>query len=811
MFQLSSFLTDYYSTPRRILRSFRQSVFKILTFAAFCITLALAGILVLLFHFGRSLPDHSALAQYKPPLTNRILLSDDTIWRDYAKEHRMYASIDDIPHLVIKAFLAAEDKNFFVHPGLDITSVLRALLKNTLTGRWQGRPVGASTITQQVAKNLLLTNERSFTRKVKEAILSFRLEQDLSKQDILELYLNHIYLGHRCYGIRSAAEYYFGKDLGELSIAEIAYLASLPKAPETYQLKKNPKLAQARRDWVLDRLYEEGYITHKDYRIAKSTDLILYDHQKKPSFHGAYFIEAVRQKLMEHVGAHNYELGGYKVWTTVVPHVQKLAHECLCRGLETYDKRHGYRGPARVLDGYVQAVSEQDEDKRQKAEQSFQNMAPSLHKDIPNDLDVALVQDIQGDHVTILVASRSTSDSSGALTHAGRIDKNSMTWAISDAPAAFPLDIGHVIYVRAVPSVSKASALEGGASEESSPNVSSSPPLFYTLEQIPNVTGGIVIMNPDNGHVYALSGGYHFKGLQYNAASQAQRQTGSAFKTFVYVAALESGYTPQSKVLDAPISIPLGFRAKDGSTHYTPRNYSRRFYGMTTLENGLVLSHNVMSIRLAMHMGMGPIRRIARVFNLHPKLPGQLAMVLGASESTLLNLTTAYAMLANGGYPLAPTLMEKIEDRTGEVIWQPETTTSIYGQKRVVRVQTIDSIKSMLKQVIERGTGRRSFAHVRERHPDVVMYGKTGTTNDYRDAWFLGFVDVPLHQATKDNSQPNMKTVVIGVFVGFPTPKSMGEGESGGRVAAPIGADLINRYITLIKENPKDAFPVQLV
>lgn len=772
----------YYSRIRRILRGFQESMYKIVTVITFILTLIIALIFVILFHFGRSLPDHEALSHYTPELTTRIYFNGDTLWRDYAKEHRLYASIDDIPHLVIKAFLAAEDKSFFIHPGLDFMGVARALIKNTMLGRWGERPMGASTITQQVAKNFLLTNDRNFTRKIKEAILSFRLEQTFSKQEILELYLNHIYLGHRCYGIRAAAEYYFGKSLNELNIAEIAFLATLPKAPETYQFHKNPELTKARRDWVIDRLYEEKYISRTDYITAKKSPIRTIKPPQKADISGDYFIEAVRQKLIEYVGENAYAKGGFHVRTTLNPTIQNLAHASLKYGLETYDKRHGYRGPLTHFKDYklYSHESQRDEcdveyarEKLKAIEHSFINDAPQLLKHSPSDFHVALIQNMDGEKIYILTLQK---DQKTATK--GCIQKSSMLWATT--PESHVLSIGDVILVRA----SSAHADE------------------YTLEQIPEVTGGIIIMNPENGVVYALSGGYHFPALQYNAATQARRQAGSAFKPFVYLAALESGYTSQSRVLDAPLHIPLGFRTKDGRTTYSPRNYTRQFYGMTSLENGLVYSRNVMSVRLAMQIGMGPVRRMARVFGLHPKLPRQLAMVLGAGETTLLDITTAYAMIENGGYRIEPTLIHTIHDRHHHALYTHNIPAKT---KRIVRESSLNQIKDMLRQVIERGTARRPFAQVREHHPHATLYGKTGTSNDYKDGWFVGCVDLRLDDMDDNLSDTHVQThtlpssYVIGVFVGFPQPKTMGQGESGGRVAAPIAAHFIDEYANKYK------------
>ncbi len=716
--------------------------FHLVTLLSFLSSVFLAGIFALLFYFGRGLPDHNTLESYDPILTNRIYMHGDDIWRDYAKERRFFTSIDLIPELVVNAFLAAEDKNFFHHPGLDLMGVFRAVVKNTLTGKWKTRPMGASTITQQVAKNFLLTGERSFTRKIKEAIMAVRIERTLTKQRILELYLNQIYLGCGSYGVTAAAEYYFHKKLNELTVGEVAFLAALPKAPEVYQPHKNPGQAKTRRDWVLDRLYESHLISARELILAKDKPISTIAKHKEEKFHGEYFIEATRQKLIELVGFKNYEKGGYFLWTTVQKDIQKLAHECLVRGLEAYDKRYGYRGALAHLN-----------EAQQKSALEFLKNADYF---VPDHLTLAVVQNVFSDHVTIMTKAGIE----------GRIEFSDITWARKSLKNR---ELGPEIK-------SCTDALKQGDIIL----IKHKTGHFHTLEQIPDVTGGIIIMDTETGRIYAVSGGYSFELSQHNSAIQALRQSGSAFKSFVYLAALERGYTPETKILDAPLYIPLGFRAKDGRTVYSPQNYSKRYYGLTTMENGLAYSRNVMTVRLAMHLGMRPIERVVKTFGLHDKLPRQLAMVLGAGETTLLRLTTAYAMIANGGKRITPTLLERIEDRSGTVIYQHKSgviDVQTDVRESVASPESITVLKGMLEQVILKGTGRKALLPVAQAH-NIRIYGKTGTTNDFKDAWFIGFFG----------------RIAIGVFVGFPTPKSLGEGENGSRVAAPIAADFIDCY-----------------
>ncbi|MBX9977519.1 MAG: transglycosylase domain-containing protein, partial [Alphaproteobacteria bacterium] len=609
-----------------------------MTWISFILSSFLAGIFVILFYFGRGLPDHSSLENYDPILTNRIYLSEaslstdsdappsiDKVWKDYSKERRFFIPIELVPDLVVQAFLVAEDKNFFIHPGLDLMGVFRACVKNTLTGKWKTRPMGASTITQQVAKNFLLTNERSFTRKVKEAIMAIRIERTFTKQRILELYLNQIYLGSGCYGVSAAAEYYFQKRLDELSVEEVAFLAGLPKAPEIYQTHKNPNLAKARRNWVLDRLYDEHYITGQALILAKETPIATTTKKKDDYFSGDFFLEATRQKLIEIVGQDNYTKGGYFLWTTVKPNVQRIAHTCLQKGLEAYDKRYGYRGPLLTLD---------------EAQMTDATAALKAHTiELPPHLILAVVTDSDKDKVSLVTQSGEKGIIPlNAITWARRQEKN-RTLGPEIKACADVLHKGDVIVVRCIKDDT------------------------YSLEQIPEVTGGIVVMDSETGHVHALSGGYHFAMNQHNAAIQAKRQPGSSFKPFVYLAALERGYSKETKVLDAPLYIPLGFKTKDGKTTYSPKNFSKTYYGPTSLENGLAYSRNVMTVRLAMQIGMSPIARVVKRFGIHDKLPRQLAMALGAGETTLLRLTAAYAMIANGGRKITPTLLTRIDNR----------------------------------------------------------------------------------------------------------------------------------------------------
>jgi len=741
-----------------VLKKLSRLGIGILTWLSFLCTTLISGIFALVFYYGRDLPDHTSLASYEPILTNRFFLKDESIWRDYSKEKRFFTAYDAIPEQLIQAILVAEDKNFFNHPGIDLMGIVRALIQNTLLGRWQTRPMGASTITQQIAKNFLLGSERSLERKIKEAVLAVRLERTLSKERILELYLNQIYLGSGAHGVTSAAEIYFQKPLEKLTLDEMAFLAALPKAPGNYQPHKNPSVSKSRRDWVLDRLYEEGYITGQDLMTAKSKPIATMGKPPTKSFEGDYFAEAVRQDLIEKVGMDRYRQGGYFLHTTVVPQIQQLAHQCLQRGLEAYDRRYGYRG----------AILHFTIDDKMSKNKNFVDEAQELLSgyDIgtPPHMQIALVKEVTDGSAKLLLRGGQE----------GIIKFKDLSWARKQLPnRALGPEIQKCTDVLTPGDIIHAEPASEG---------------YFKLAQIPEVTGAIIVMNKDTGEVHALSGGYDFAYNQFNNATQAKRQPGSSFKPFVYLAALEKGISKETQLLDAPLYIPLGFKTKDGKTAYTPRNFGNRYYGPTTLENALTFSRNVITVRLAMQIGMGPVAQVSQAYGLYEKLPRQFAMVLGAGETTLLKLTAAYAMLANGGKKITPTFFERIEDRRGKVVFQhedhfkkdPHSGTITDLRPSLTNPQISDDIRNMLIQVVERGTGRKALLHIAQKH-HISIGGKTGTSNDSKDTWFIGFGG----------------DIVVGIFVGFSIPKSLGNSETGSTTAAPIAADFFDRYLTI--------------
>lgn len=678
---------------------------RLVTLLAFTATLCSVVFLYIFYFYGRGLPEYTYLRHYEPPMMSRLYSADAQLVHEYAIEKRLFVPFSLIPQPLKEAFLAAEDKNFFYHFGIDILGTLRALIVNTVSGSWQRHPGGASSITQQVAKNFLTGNERSMSRKIKEAIMALRLEYSLPKERIFELYLNQIYLGAGTYGVAAAALVYFDKELTDLDLEEIAFIAALPKAPSTLTNKDDQTKMRARRNWVIDRMVEEGFTSPTAATAAKMKPLTFRKYRELP-IKADYFADAVRREISDKLGRHQLETGGLSVRTTLDPALQRISDQALRQGLITYDRRHGWRGPLSHLN------TEDLED--------WETALAAISR--PEGLG-------KWQLAIVLEATKSCFEiglSEGKIADLQISDE----W---DIPTIYAnLKVGDVIVV----------SHEGDD--------------CYELQQIPEVSGAIVIMAPETGRVLAISGGFDYAINQFNCATMAKRQPGSVFKPFAYLAALEKGYTPTTKILDAPISISLG----RNRGYYCPKNYSKRYYGLCNLRVGLEQSRNVMTIRLAQHIGMNSIISVARDFGVHPNLPKQLAMVLGAAESTVLNMTAAYAMIANGGKKIIPYLIDSVQDRYGDTLLKAPKQ----DHQQLASPQAITHITDMLAGVITRGTAKRLQSLGFE------VAGKTGTTNDCRDAWFIGF----------------SKDLVVGVFVGYLTPKSLGEKETGGRVATPI-------------------------
>lgn len=729
----------------------------------FFLSLAGAGAaLYLLWHYSKGLPDYKQLAKYDPPTVTRVHAGDGRLIAEYAVERRVFVPVRAMPRHLISAFIAAEDKNFYHHPGVDLVALGRAVATNVINIVTQRsrRPVGASTITQQVAKNFLLTNELSFERKIKEAILAFRIERAFEKSRILELYLNEIYLGYGSYGVAAASLNYFNKSLDELTIAEAAYLAALPKAPNNYHPIRRYDAAVARRNWAVGRMLEEGYIDRSTAEQAIAERLVVVPRSATQVVQADYYLEEVRRELVERFGERGLYEGGLSVRTTLNPKMQSIADQALRDGLIAYDRRHGWRGPIAKIPtngnwiGYLREVS-----------------VPSG----AGDWKAAVVLKVTG-------ASAEIGFDSDVK---GKIPLAEMTWAraaLKDQKrgpavrrATDVLAPGDVVLVERV---SRKPKIKGKEPTEYPPNT-------YALRQVPEINGAIIALDPHTGRVLAMSGGYDYETSEFNRAVQAKRQPGSAFKPFVYLSALDRGYTPSTIILDAPFVIDQG----PGLGKWKPANYTKRFYGPSPMRIGIERSRNLMTVRLAQTIGMKPIVETAQQFGLFDTMTEQLAMALGASETTLLRLTAAYGMLVNGGKAIKPALIDRVQDRNGKTVFRHDTracqdctVTAWEGQEPPAIPDTREQIAdpasayqvvSMLEGVVKRGTGRRISSIGKP------LAGKTGTTNDSRDSWFVGF-------------SPDL---AVGVFVGFDTPRTLGRRESGSTVAAPIFKDFMAKTL----------------
>jgi len=676
---------------------------------------------------------------------------DGRLLAEFAHEKRVFVPVEAIPKRVIQAFLAAEDKNFYRHPGIDPLSIVRAALTNLGRLGDNRRPVGASTITQQVAKNFLLSNEVSLERKAKEALLAFRIERAFTKDQILELYLNQIYLGVGSYGVAAAALNYFDKSLDELTTAEAAFLAGLPKAPSWYHPERRPEAAKERRDWVIGRMLDVGFIDRDQAALALAEPLVMHRRAPTEVVRADYFVEEVRRELIERHGEHFLYQGGLSIRTTVSPTLQALADEALRDGLIAYDRRHGWRGPKTRLEVGPEWGADLGQLDRSDGLDSWR---------------LALVLEADAEAATIGLADGATARLPLAeLTWAREVDEEGNPGA-SVERADQVLEVGDVVWVEQIGAPENA---EGdGEEDEGEPR--------YALRQSPEVEGAIVAIDPHTGRVLAMTGGFSYARSVFNRATQALRQPGSALKPFIYLAALENGFTPSSILLDAPIVIDQGA----GLGKWKPANYSRQFYGPSTLRLGIEKSRNLMTVRLAQAVGMERIITMAARFDLERGLGYNLASALGSNEVGLLQLTTAYAMLVNGGKRIEPALIERIQDRHGatvsrrdarpcpecqEVAWQAQPAPALPDDREeVISPARAYQMVNLLKGVVDRGTGQRARAI------DKPIAGKTGTTDDSRDAWFVGF--------TPD--------LVVGVFVGFDQPKSLGDQEQGASAALPI-------------------------
>ena len=730
---------------------------------------AVAGMVWLFSEYGRDLPDYTQLTRYDPPVVTRVHAGNGALLAEYAVEKRVFVPVTEIPAPLIQAFLSAEDKAFYSHYGVDPVALVRATLTNILNYGSGRRLVGASTITQQVAKNFLLTNEVSVERKIREAILAIRMERAFTKDQLLALYLNEIYLGFGSYGVAAAALNYFDKALSDLTLAEMAYLAALPKAPNNYHPVGRYKAAVQRRNWVLRQMEENGYISRDEATLARETPLVTRQRSGFDAASAPYFVEDVRRELVGLFSTDAVYSGGYSVRTTIDAGLQAIADRALVQGLESLDKRQGWRGPV----GRFNA-----------AEGSIGEALAAVAKTAPAGRYPALVVSVDAGRADIIVRHP---DGEGGWGHErGHIPFELADWA-------YPPRRGDGTRPRPVEELTEALAEDDivlvqppdttpdrvGRHEDRGFLV----PGAWSLAQEPLVQGAIVALDPHTGRVLAMTGGYNPLTSEFNRATQALRQTGSAFKPFVYLAALDNGFSPTTRILDAPLVVDQG----PGQPKWKPANYTRKFYGPSIMRHGIEQSRNLMTARLAMAVGMPKVQEYARRFGIIEDMQPYLSMSLGAGETTLTRLTAAYGMIVNGGSFIRPSIIDRVQDRFGRTVHRLDTRTCrgcssdippTAGavppalpdtRPRITDRASAYQMVTMLEGVVSRGTGRGIGK------TGFAVAGKTGTTNSNTDAWFIGF--------TPD--------LVVGVYVGYDTPRALGRRETGSSAAVPIFAEFI--------------------
>ena len=766
--------------PRRLPRRRRRSwILSLLGFVfASSVVIFLGGAAVagyLLWKALKDLPSSDSLARYEPPVMTRIHAHDGALIAEYARERRIFVPINTVPQTVINAFLSAEDRRFYEHVGLDFTGIVRAGVKYVETKmKGRGGVQGASTITQQVAKNFLLTSERTFDRKLREAILAIRIEQAYPKHKILELYLNEIYFGIGSYGIAAAALNYFDKELKELTLEEAAYLAALPKGPNNYHPYRKAKEATDRRNWIIDQMVSNGHALPDDAKDAKAKPLAVNIRPYGTQIYAAdYFAEEVRRWLIGKFGEDKLYAGGLSVRTTLDPKLQQYARQVLIEGLVAFDRSMGWRG----VDKKIDIVGD------------WGTALGAI--DIPGDLTPwrqGVVLDVQKTKIVVGVRPiRGPDGKFVAERQAVEIGYEEMKWAAKAT--------GNVERPKGPQPKAPSDVVSPGDVIWVAPKEPDKPTGVWTLMQIPEVGGGIVAMDPHTGRVHAIVGGFSFAMSQFDRAAQAKRQPGSTFKPLVYATAMDNGYKPTSIVLDAPIEIEQG----PGKETWKPENYNKsQSLGPATLRVGIEKSRNQMTARLGQDLGMPVIVEYSKRFGVYDDLAPLPAMVLGAGETTLIRMVGGYAMLANGGKKITPMLVDRIQDRWGKSVWKqdPRDCTTCRGEdgkhqdepevgderRQIIDPHTAYQMTSILEGVVQRGTA----TIIKKMVPNVPFAGKTGTSNESKDVWFVGY--------TPD--------LAVGIFVGYDTPKPMGKAATGGAVAAPIFANFMKLALADKKAAP---------
>ncbi|MFL2903100.1 MAG: penicillin-binding protein 1A [Candidatus Pelagibacter sp.] len=689
--------------------------------------------LSILWSFSNNIPDYKFLKNYKPPVSSKVYSGNGQLVADFSKEKRIFVPYNSIPKNVINSFLSAEDKNFFSHPGVDARGVLRAVINNISNIILSKRLEGASTITQQVAKNFLLSNEVSLNRKIKEAILAFRIERALSKERILELYLNQIYLGSGAYGVAAASLEYFDKSIKDLNYIESALLAALPKAPSKYNPYRNIELAKFRRNLVLKNLYDNNYINLQLYQNLQNEKINLNKSKKIFLEDAQYYIEDVRKSIIDTLTYDKVYKQGFNINTPINLELQKFVNETLREGLTSYDKRNGWRG----------ALTSKNYSKNWKNNLEKFKLENSIN------WKIAIVKKVNKFSTEIETEDKIN----------GKIEFKDISWTKKEFNQL--LKTGDIIYVKKI---------KGNK---------------YSLKQLPKINGGMVVMDPYTGRVLALSGGFSFKKSEFNRATQALRQPGSAFKPFIYALALENEYTPTSLILDAPLVLEQGVDLK----MWKPENYGKKFYGLSTLRTGLEKSRNLMTVRIAQNLGITKIINFSKNLGIYENPEELLSISLGSAETTLLKLTSAYSAFVNGGKIVDPILIDRIQDSEGKTIFNNEKRKCIdcdqisylgkdypsieNNYKQIFSPQTAYQMTSILEGVVQRGTAKKL------RDLKLNIAGKTGTTNKNTDTWFIGFTS----------------NLLIGVYVGSDSPIPLGKYETGSKTALPIFKEFVKRVV----------------
>ena len=699
-----------------------------------------------LWYFSIGLPDYKKLSNYEPPISSRVYSENSKLIAEYALEKRLFIPFEAIPEKVINSFLSAEDKNFFSHPGIDAKGIIRAIIKNLGNVAKNKRLEGASTITQQVAKNFLLTNEVSMKRKIKEAILAFRIERAYTKERILELYLNQIYLGQGTYGIAAASLEYFDKPIKDLNYSESALLAALPKAPSKYNPYRYPKVAKFRRNLVLQNLAENNFISKKDLEKLKESKLILKKRKIEIVNEANSYTEEVRRLVKNIYGFEKLYSQGLTIKTPLNINYQIQALKSFRKGIEQYDTRRGWRGP----------IANKFRDK------NWQNKIDQYKLDPTLNWELAEIVSLNNYEIRFKTINKKKKKFEGSL------NLKDIKWTLKQKKTIEDsYQVGDILFVKKINNA-------------------------WKIKQYPKVNGGIIAINPFTGEVLALVGGFNFKTSEFNRATQAKRQPGSAFKPIVYAAALENKFAPNSVILDAPFVESQGV----GLKNWKPENYGKKFYGPSTFRKGIEYSRNLMTVRIAKNIGLKEILKLSKELNIYDDIPELLSVSLGAAETSLMSLASAYAPFVNGGKKIEPKLISRIQDRRGNTIFLKKNRECVgcdkfvnneeilpkilSTNKKVMSETTAYQMNSILQGTVERGTAKKL------RNLKVPLAGKTGTTNDNNDAWFIGF----------------SSNLIVGVYVGYDNPKTLGKNETGSKVALPIFKDFVEN--ALFKEDFKD-------